>query len=93
MHRQKEWEPPLEFPEFKFKWGRGGFRYKQQVVTKPVLVKPNGHPIQTRSEIEENGKKQALNIFKGLTMADLHVIEVVELTKIVGWVVVVQNKI
>lgn len=93
MSQQKQWEPPLEFPEFKFRWGKGDFRYKRQIVTKPVLVKANGNPMQTLRAIEENGKKQALNIFKGLTLADLSVIEVVELTKIEGWVVVVQNKI
>ena len=87
MAKNKSWEPPLEFPQFRLNWWR-----KNKSVTKPVFVKYNGNRNRTLKDVERFALIQATNIMRGFKCEDLEVVDIFESVKAKGWVVVVKNK-
>lgn len=87
MSQQKQWEPPLEFPDWKLWWRR-----KQTRIVKPVFVGYNGNKNRSLEEIKKYALYQSLNILRGFKVEDLEIVDLFESVKAGGWVVVVQNK-
>jgi len=83
----ENWQPPLEFPDFKLWWRR-----KKEHIIKPVFVRHNGDRNRSLEEIKQYALYQATNILRGFKQEDLEVVEVLECSVAKGWVVVVQNK-